>query len=161
MLKPEFIYFIGFIIFTVLALYYGYRKSIRALDTKIDEIKEMLKAVEHERTVAENALNAERNKEIALQQEILEMVNSTTHQINDLKVKTDNELKALLELREENVRHQLEGLRNDSLNQLKSYVVTKTVDVIQQFFKDHLNSKTRVALNDSAIDHLAKVVKEV
>lgn len=157
MLDASLIILIGFLVFMAFAFRFGYRKSIKALDSKIDEIKALLDTAELAKKQSQAQIEKEKTFADHAHVEIATLKQSVDQQIADIQKQAALELDHLLSIKSENAKLILERLRTQAIHQLKEEITDAAVNLIKTIANHELKPAEHEQVNQHFIDMLDKI----
>lgn len=158
-LDASFIVLLCFILFMTMALAYGYRKSIAALDQQIKTIKEILESSQLQLKHAEDRLASEQSIQNNLLKEIEALKKEANHQIQTIQDQSKSEMETYIDFRKATMDQMMDQIRLKTINDLKSTLSDQVQRVLENYLLNQLDAKGHESLNDHAIDQLEIALK--
>ncbi len=158
MLDASLIILIGFILFMSLVFRFGYRKSLKALDSKIDEIKKLLDHAELARRQSEVEVEKEKTFAHEAEADINSLKENVTQQIADIQAQATQELDRLMASKAENAKLVLDRLRTHAVHQLKEEITNAALHLIKTITSHELKAEDQEKMNQhflEMIDHVS------
>ncbi len=122
MLDASFIVLIGFLVFIITALWFGYRKSLGLLDSKIDEVKSTLELAQSKKQAALLELKKQQESHGIIDQEVSELQQRTLTQIKELNETIAHEIERLIANRQQSFEVHIERARNAAIDELNATI---------------------------------------
>ncbi len=156
----SFVVFIGFVMFMGIALKFGYRKAVGALDNEIKEIKTTLDHATAAFKAAEEQLNQGRRAERHLTSEIDNLKNLAEKRIEELQQLTNEEINAILTAKQHTADLTIDMMRHATILALRETLAEQAKEALIHILTTSTDSQTHEMLNDQAIEKLHSLLAE-
>jgi F0F1-type ATP synthase membrane subunit b/b' len=154
MIDVNLIVLVGFCLFMFLALKYGYKSSIQALDSKIESVRKTLSEAEEKHDHAVQLLKNEQKKQKDLIKHIDEATRKKDEELAQMRQLADQELEALLESRRQNAGLIFDKIRIETIHNVKKEVTDLTALALEKIAQDYLTPQQHEHLNTCSIDQI-------
>lgn len=154
----SFVFCLGFILFMVGVIKYGYRKSTKLLDSEINKIKATL---DH----ALLALKAEEERSIQVQQaekqldkEIDTLQKSVERRLSELQNITDNQINSILLTKQSMADSALDLMRHETILELRDMLTDQACNLIIETISTQTDKTVHDSINDRSILNLKSLL---
>lgn len=157
MLDASFIVFVGFVVFMVAALRFGYSKSLAVLDSKIAEIKSTLTQAEEKKNTALHELERNKKRQLEIDEEIVNLNQRIDSQINEINTATAAEIDKLLANRQHNFEVQIERVRSAAIDHLNASITEIATSTLANMISA-MPEQTHQTINDQQLSALSTIL---
>lgn len=159
MIDAAFIVLIGFVTFLVLALRFGYKKSLSSLDQQIAVITATVEKAKQTLLHAEEKHSFEAKYSTLIEDEIDEIYNRMQHQIIEIKKQATTDFEKTLQGRLLNSDSLIDRKRLEVMNELQNHITQATINTLKELFMTRLSAKTHAEINSSLLTKLKTILQ--
>lgn len=154
MLDANFIVLLAFILFMFIALKFGYKKSVAAVDHQIADIRAIITQATTDFETAQRYFLKEKEDQSKLSSKITELSTKTDEQIHLIKKDSVTHLQQLLESKQIIMDSMVDQTRFKIIQEVKDTLSNSIHQILSDLMKNHVDKHLHETLNDTAINQL-------
>ena len=149
---------ISFVIFTIVAYKYGRATVLAKLDGKIDSIRTELTEAERLRVDAQELLAEYQRKHKDAMSESAKIIAEAKKNAEEIKSKSENDLKALMERREAQLQDKLNRIEDNAMQEIQSYTAQIAVSAARNIIEKNMNTSADKAIISNIMNDVPKAL---
>ena len=150
---------VSFSVFMVIAYRLGYRQSIKALDDKIEAIRETLDEAAKAKEAALQAMTQERRRYADIAREVDLTISRAEEQALSQRHQTFQDLDVLVKKRHQEAEQMINRFHKEAVKTLQEEATVATLAAFEALVEKEFSATQHEALNDQSIAKIAVQLK--